>query len=143
VPRAIFVSLSKTYPQIVGAYRTRDGAALRNCTCCWWKVTPASAAGVRYCLGVFKGGIVSAYRVDVDASKWPVMPTNALASGRRCIPAELLTPTEWARALTLTAPTMSGALRYGDVQLDGKGALAEAWASDTAALCDDEREPDE
>jgi hypothetical protein len=57
--------------------------------------------------------------------------------------AELLTPTEWARALTLTAPTMSGALRYGDVQLDGKGALAEAWASDTAALCDDEREPDE
>jgi len=104
VAKAIFVSLSRTYPQL--AVRTQDSHALRNCTCAWWKITPASATKVRYAFGVFKGDIVSAYRVDLEVNDWPVMPRNAIAAGRRYIPANHLTPEEWEYALRATPPTM-------------------------------------
>lgn len=139
--RAIFVSLSRTYPQL--AVRTQDSHALRNCTCAWWKITPANAVNVRYAFGVFKGQIVSAYRVDLDVHDWPIMPGNAIAAGRRYIPANHLTPEEWEYALRAKAPRMYGAVRYDEVGLDVHGRIAEIGASEVAPPRDEELEPDE
>lgn len=139
--RAIFVSLSRTYPQI--ALRTQDSHALRNCTCAWWKITPANAANVRYAFGVFRGQIVSAYRVDLDVRDWPIMPGNAIAAGRRYIPANHLTPEEWAHALKCNAPRMYGAVRYDEVGLDAQGRIAEIGAAEAEPPRDEELEPDE
>ncbi len=141
MPRAISVSLSRTYPQL--AVRSQDSHALCNCTCAWWQITPANAADVRYAFGVFEGRVVSAYRVAIDVSDWPVMPDNAIAAGRRYIPVEHLTPEEWEHALKYTAPRMYGAVRYGVVGLDAQGKIVELGASDAARPCDDEREPDQ
>ena len=90
MPKAIFVSLSRTFPQL--AVRSQESDALRNCTCAWWQITPANATDVRYAFGVFEGCVVSAYRVDIDIKDWPIMPDNAIATGRRYIPVEHLTP---------------------------------------------------
>lgn len=139
MPKAIFVSLSRTFPQL--ADRSQESDALRNCTCAWWQITPANATDVRYAFGVFEGCVVSAYRVDIDVNDWPIMPDNAIAAGRRYIPVEHLTPEEWAHALKHTAPRMYGAVRYGVVRLDAQGKIVELGASDTAPPCDDEREP--
>ncbi len=139
MPRAIFVSLSRTYPQL--AIRSQESHALRNCTCAWWQITPANATDVRYAFGVFEGRVVSAYRVDVNVKNWPVMPDNAIAAGRRYIPVEHVTREEWAHALKYTAPRMYGAVRYGVVGLDAQGQIVELGASDTAPPCDDERVP--
>ena len=87
---------------------------------------------MRYAFGVFKGDIVSAYRVDLEVNDWPVMPRNAIGAGRRYIPANQLTPEEWEYALRATPPTMDSAVRYDEVGLDAQGKIAEIGASEAA-----------
>lgn len=140
MPKAIFVSLAKLYPQL--AVTTQGSAALRNCTCCWWRVNATNAAGVRYAFGVVGARIVSVYGVDVDIADWPTMPAKALGTGRRYIPVRALTQGEWSRAMSLKAPQMYGAVRYGDVVLDAQGGIVDFSAPSGGPTCDDEQEPD-
>lgn len=127
--RAIFVALAHLFPELDATARTNpSSAALRNCTCGWWKVNPAKAGNIEYAFGVYSGTVVSAYAVRVPVAQWPVMPKapantkpSVLGEGRRYIPASTLT--SWGRAKRWTI-RMYAPVRYGEVALDANGELA-------------------
>lgn len=124
MPNAIFVSLSQLYPQLDrSAQQDKGSAALRDVTCAWWEISPVTAAGVRYAFGVFEGAVVSAYAVEVPASDWPVMPSGAIAAGKRYIPVKDLTERDRTTATSWTGIAMFGPMRYGSVSLDSNNAI--------------------
>lgn len=118
MPRAMFVSLNVTYPQLAPQGRGQDAAALRNCTCVAWRVGEG-ANGVEFIFGVFQGRVVSAYKITHPVQDWPRIPTGAAGAGRRCVPVEELSAADWATALTWNdVPMAQCGFRYGDVQLE-------------------------
>jgi hypothetical protein len=126
MPKAMFVSLRVTYPQLSPQGLGQDAAALRNCTCVAWRVG-AGANGVEYVFGVFGGRIVSAYKVTHPVLQdWPLIPMDALGGGRRCVPVTALSPGDWATALAWDhiPPMLQCGFRYGEVQLSNDGSLA-------------------
>ena len=124
MPRAMFVSLNVTYPQLSPLGRAQDAAALRNCTCVSWQVA-AGANGVEFLFGVEHGHVVSAYRVPHPLQEWPRIPPLALGAGRRCVPVDEVPTADWDTALKWTRVPMGRcAFRYGDVRLDNEGRLS-------------------
>ncbi|MCC6217466.1 MAG: hypothetical protein IT376_21595 [Polyangiaceae bacterium] len=93
---------------------------------------------MRYAFGVLRGRVVSAYRVEIDADRWPVMPVGAVGAGRKYIPAAELDPTDWATAMLWTGIEMFGPVRYGDVEVDATGRLANFSFPSAAPTHDDE-----
>lgn len=122
-PNAIFVSLCELYPQLNETGCKPHAAALRNCTCAWWRINPDTASNVKFAFGVYEGKVVSAYRVAVPAAEWPVMPQHAEGAGRRYIPASLLPNDEGGRALK-TPINMSFPVQYGTVSFAPDGSIA-------------------
>jgi hypothetical protein len=124
MPKTLFVSLNVTYRELASTAKGQDSVALRNCTCVAWHVNPASATGVAYLVGVFSGKAVSVYRVTEDVTRWPVIPDGALGGGRRCVPVVAVSPADWAAVVTSWPRIeISGALRYGNVNVTPAGAL--------------------
>jgi hypothetical protein len=127
MPRALFVNLRQLYPQLVipvpiGTRPQQYGAALRNCTCGWWNISPAAAGGVEFLFGVHERRVVSAYHVRVPVADWPRMPHPAEASGRRYVPVDKpVSASLRAQAASWMVPFFGAPVRYGTVQLDQIG----------------------
>jgi hypothetical protein len=123
VPKALLVGLNQAYPQIAPQRRGRGDAALHNCTCVARRLNPARANSVAHPFGVYHGKVVSAYAVSHPVSDWPTIPTGALGQGRYCVPVSDVSLADWNMATSWTEVPMSGAVRYGEVQI-GSGGLA-------------------
>lgn len=121
--RGIFVSITDLYDDIGESAKVRGSAMLRNTTCCWWHVSPASAHDVEYAFGVVRGKVVSAYHVVKDADAWPVLPDGAEGEGRRAIPVSELPEELWNVAVQWSGIPMSGPVHYYPIQTDSSGAI--------------------
>jgi hypothetical protein len=129
--RALFVSLSQTYPELRSAKLTHKSEALKNLTCGWWFINLEKAKGVRYVFGVFKGKVVSAYRVvkDMESTAWPTIEKWPLedrsgTENRKYVPTNKVTVPEWKTAKSWPKVRMYGSTRYGTVEENPVGTLA-------------------
>ncbi len=123
--RAIFVNLGKLYGDLHDPKGFRpSGPALRLLTCGMWIVNPNNALGVEYVFGVVKGEVVSAYRVLVPSSQWPLIPAPSAEKGRRFIPGTAVSEKDWLRATGWDSVSMYGPIRYGKVEVDNVGVLS-------------------
>ena len=123
---AICVSLSEVIQQIhenATTYPAKQPHILHHATAFAWRVNPDNARDVAYAFGVAKGRIVSAYRVDVAAGRWPLMPEGGAhhTVGRRVIPLTEVSESHWNTAVSAFGIEMFGGVRYAhlDVALDG------------------------
>jgi hypothetical protein len=121
----MFVSLAQLYPQIAMPALTQGAAVLRNATSVAWHVNETSAVGVAYLFGVYRGSVVSAYRVLHPVQHWPVIPRGAIGEGRRCVPVVAVEEQEWTHALGWNDIRMVGPVRYGEITTDAAGKLDE------------------
>jgi hypothetical protein len=124
---AICVSLSEVIEQLgesAMAYRATPPHILHHATAFAWRVNPDNARGVTYAFGVVRKKIVSAYRVEVAADRWPVMPPGSAhhTVGRRVIPLTEVSEAHWNTAVSLFEIEMFGGVRYAhlDVAADGR-----------------------
>lgn len=92
--------------------------------CGMWIVNPNNALGVEYVFGVVKGEVVSAYRVLVPSSQWPLIPAPSAEKGRRFIPGTAVSEKDWLRATGWDSVSMYGPIRYGKVEVDNVGVLS-------------------
>ena len=129
--RALFVSLSRSYPEVKSAKLTRKSEALKNLTCGWWFINLERAKGVKYVFGVFKGEVVSAYRVinGMESTDWPTIEKWPLEDGpgtenRKYVPTNKVTVPEWKTAKRWPKVRMYGPTRYGTVEENPAGTLA-------------------
>lgn len=134
MPKAILVSLTRLYDDIAPTARLQGSSVLRNTTCCWWRVNEENAVGVEYAFGVYRGAIVSAYRVVAPVELWPVLPKGAKGAERKGLPVRPLSEADWRKATTWTGVGMYGPVRYAEVSLDSTGGLAEISFPNRPAL---------
>ena len=121
MPRALFVSLNATYPQLDTAGQQIDSAALRNCTTTSWNVGPR-ADGVTLLFGVYQNHVVSGYEVEHPLGDWPTVPAGAMGAGRRIVPVTRAIADVVSRTLALN-PNLAGEIRYRDVVAGADGQL--------------------
>jgi hypothetical protein len=116
VQNAICVSLSKVLPQIAESSRGYIAGTphiLHHATAVAWNVNTVKAKDVAYAFGIVKGRVVSAYRVDVPAEEWPVMPAGGAehTRGRRVIPLTEVDADLWNTAAAWRVQRMNGPVR--------------------------------
>ena len=123
--RAIFVNVGKLYGDLHDPERFGPKSpALRLLTCGMWEVNANNALGVEYVFGVVQKRVVSAYRVLVPSSQWPLIPAPSAEKGRRFIPGDDVSAKDWARAIQWKGVKMFGPIRYGKVEVDNVGVLS-------------------
>ncbi len=123
---AICLSVSQAFAQVDVAHRVFQATTphiLHHATAFAWHVNPENARHVAYAFGVAGGRVVSAYRVDVPSSDWPVMPAGSAdhARGRRVIPLTEVSEAEWNTATSWSGVRMYGAVRYLSLDVDANG----------------------
>ncbi len=145
---AICVSLSRVYPQVGEAFRSRplnptsSPHILHHATAFAWKVNPLKAAHVRYAFGIAAGRVVSAYRIKVPAADWPVMPSEngGPAQGRRVLPLIEVSPEEWALATSWPGVEMNASTRYAHLQTGPRGEWKRLFVPNDSPPDDDDAE---
>jgi hypothetical protein len=105
-----------------------SGETLRNMTCGWWSMSRATAAHVRYVVGVYDHQVVSVYETAIPSADWPALPRGVPDSdeGRLFIPAYPLHLEDGRRrALAGRNPPQFNAagFRYGTLTFNDAGEI--------------------